>query len=391
MIPPDVGKGEPSLRFRKMKVWAGVTAAALALGVSAVLVTAIPASASTITSFTPTCGVSGDTITINGSGFTGMTDVLFNGTSSSGEVFVSDAQVTATVPAGATSGPITVETPAVDTASTANFITAAPGVPTISSFAPTTGSVGSSVVITGTNFGCTTSVMFNTTAATTYVVNSPTQITATVPVGTTTGPLHVTTSGGGPANSATPFTVVSGPAITSFSPTSGPVGTSVTITGTNLTGVTAVKFNGVTATFGTSTSTSVTATVPMGATTGKITVTTPGGTATSATNFTVTGAVTKHKRSVSLKLKGQLTASGVVKVADGFNACRSHVTVTIQRLKNGSWVAVGSDKTTSDGKYKKSLEDRSGKYRAIAKKKTMHGGSDVCLKDISPVVHHSHH
>ena len=35
--------------------------------------------------------------------------------------------------------------------------------------------------------------MFNTTAATTYVVNSATQITATVPTGATTGPLHVTT------------------------------------------------------------------------------------------------------------------------------------------------------------------------------------------------------
>ena len=36
--------------------------------------------------------------------------------------------------------------------------------------------------------------MFNTTAATTYIVNSATQITATVPTGATTGPLHVTTS-----------------------------------------------------------------------------------------------------------------------------------------------------------------------------------------------------
>jgi hypothetical protein len=249
--------------------------------------------------------------------------------------------------------------------------------------------VGSSVVITGTNFGCTTSVMFNTTAATTYVVNSATQITATVPVGTTTGPLHVTTSGGGPANSASNFTVVAGPAITSFTPTSGAVGTSVTITGTNLTGVTSVKFNGVTATFTTSTATSVTATVPSGATTGKIEVTTPGGTATSATDFTVT-TVTKHQRSVSLKLKGHLTASGKVSVADGFNACRSNVTVEIQRLKNGNWTKVGSDKTTSDGKYKEALDDKSGKYRAIVKKKTLNGGDDICVKDTSPTVKHKH-
>ena len=383
------GKGEPDLRFQNKKVSARATALALVLGVVGVLVTALPASASTITSFTPTCGVAGTVVTINGAGFTGMSDVLFNGTSSLGEVFVSDAQVTATVPAGATAGPITVETPAADTASTANFIPAAAGVPTISSFSPTTGSVGSSVVITGTNFGCTTSVMFNTTAATTYVVNSATQITATVPVGTTTGPLHVTTTGGGPANSATSFTVVAGPAITSFTPTSGDVGTSVTITGTNLTGVTGVKFNGITAVFTTSTATSVTATVPSGATTGKITVTTSGGTATSTTDFTVSTGPKKHSRNVTLKLKGHLTASGKVTVGDGFNACRSNVKVVIQHLKNGAWKNVGSDQTSSNGEYKDTVDDKNGKYRAIAKKKTLNGGDDICVADTSETVKHT--
>jgi hypothetical protein len=232
--------------------------------------------------------------------------------------------------------------------------------------------------------------MFNTTAATTYVVNSATQITATVPVGATTGPLHVTTTGGGPANSATDFTVVAGPTITSFTPTSGPVGTSVTITGTNLTGVTAVKFNGVTATFTTSTATSVTATVPTGATTGKITVTTPGGTATSATNFTVPTTVTKHHRSVNLNLKGHLIASGTVRVTDGFNACRSNVTVKIQRLKNGVWTTVGKDQTSGNGSYKKVLKDKDGKYRALAKKEKLNGGNDICMADTSPSRKHHH-
>lgn len=382
-------RGEPSLRFQEMKVSARTTALALVLGVTAVLVTALPASASTITSFSPTCGVAGTLVTITGSGFTGMTDVLFNGTSSLTEAFVSDSSVTATVPAGATSGTIVVETPAVDSASTANYIVAAAGVPTISSFLPISGSVGSSVVISGTNFGCTTSVMFNTTAATSYAVDSAVQITATVPAGATTGPLHVTTTGGGPANSSTPFTVVTGPSITSFSPTSGPVGTSVTITGTNLTGVTSVKFNGTTATFTTSTATSVTATVPMGATTGTITVTTPGGTATSATNFTVTTPVAKHSRSVSLTLTGHLIASGTVRVVGGFNACRSNVTVRIQRLTNGVWKTVGTDQTTSHGTYRKVLNDKAGKYRATTKKKMLNSGHDICLAATSaPKIHH---
>ncbi len=82
------------------------------------------------------------------------------------------------------------------------------------------------------------------------------------------------------------------PTITSFTPTSGPVGTTVTITGTNLGSATSVKFNGVSATITSNTATQIVTKVPAGATTGKITVTTAGGTATSATNFTVTPAIT---------------------------------------------------------------------------------------------------
>ena len=105
----------------------------------------------------------------------------------------------------------------------------------------------------------------------------------------------------------------------------------------------------------------------------------------------MTTGSTKHKRSVSLKLKGQLTASGTVKVADGFNACRSNVTVKIQRLKNGDWKTVGSDKTSGNGKYSKNIEDKTGKYRAIVKKKTLNGGDDICVADTSPTVKHTHH
>jgi len=78
------------------------------------------------------------------------------------------------------------------------------------------------------------------------------------------------------------------PAITKFSPSSGPVGTVVTITGTHLSGATQVTVNGKSATITSDASTKIKVTVPSGATTGKIKVITPGGTATSATNFTVT-------------------------------------------------------------------------------------------------------
>src|SRR5207249_4809664 len=160
-----------------------------------------------------------------------------------------------------------------------------------------------------------TAVRFNGTVAS-FTVNTSTQITATVPNGATSGPIQVTTPGG-TATSASSFTVTTPPAppsISSFSPTSGPVGTSVAITGSNFTvttppappiicsfspttrpvapfpsttlfrstGATAVRFNGTVASFTVNTSTQITATVPNGATSGPIQVTTPGGTATSA-------------------------------------------------------------------------------------------------------------
>jgi len=77
------------------------------------------------------------------------------------------------------------------------------------------------------------------------------------------------------------------PTITSFAPTSGPVGTSVTISGTNFTGATAVRFNGTSASFTVNSASAITATVPSGATTGPLSVTTAGGTASSASSFTV--------------------------------------------------------------------------------------------------------
>jgi hypothetical protein len=78
------------------------------------------------------------------------------------------------------------------------------------------------------------------------------------------------------------------PTITSFTPTSGPAGTVVTIKGTNLEGATSVTFNGKAATITKDTATKLKVKVPVGATKGTITVTTPGGSVTSAKKFKVT-------------------------------------------------------------------------------------------------------
>src|SRR5688572_17175606 len=77
------------------------------------------------------------------------------------------------------------------------------------------------------------------------------------------------------------------PTIASISPAEAEVGESVTITGTNLADATDVKFNGTSSAIVTKSATTITTTVPTGATSGKVTVTTPGGTATSASDFEV--------------------------------------------------------------------------------------------------------
>jgi IPT/TIG domain len=66
-------------------------------------------------SFTPMQGEVGSTVNINGLNFTGATAVKFNGTAAVTFTVVNDRLVTAVVPVGATTGKITVETPAQPT------------------------------------------------------------------------------------------------------------------------------------------------------------------------------------------------------------------------------------------------------------------------------------
>jgi hypothetical protein len=270
--------------------WPPVDPAHIAIGVTPPLVLGAPAAPlPAITSFVPVIGPVGTSVTITGTGFTGATSVKFNGTAA---LFLADSDTTITteVPTGATTGKLTVTTAGGTGTSATDFTVTAPTATTITSFTPASGPVGTSVTISGTNFTGATDVSFNGTAAT-FTVDSDTSISTSVPAGATTGTISVTTTAGGTATSATDFTVTAPTAttITSFTPASGPVGTSVTISGTNFTGATDVSFNGTAATFTVDSDTSISTSVPAGATTGTISVTTTaGGTATSATSFTVT-------------------------------------------------------------------------------------------------------
>jgi len=80
--------------------------------------------------------------------------------------------------------------------------------PTLTALGSDHGAPGATLVLTGTALTGASAVKFNGVSATSYTVNSDTQITVTVPTGATTGPISVITAGGS-ANSAATFTVLS--------------------------------------------------------------------------------------------------------------------------------------------------------------------------------------
>ncbi|HWO39920.1 MAG TPA: IPT/TIG domain-containing protein, partial [Candidatus Acidoferrum sp.] len=131
-----------------------------------------------------------------------------------------------------------------------------------------------------------TKVSFNGVSAN-FTVVTDTYMTAKVPSGATKGAVTVLDGSGTLLTSSKIFVVV--PNLISFNPTSGPVSSSVVLTGTGLTQAAKVTFGGVNATvFTVNSDSQITASVPTGAKTGKIAVTTPGGTSASSATFTVT-------------------------------------------------------------------------------------------------------
>jgi len=115
-----------------------------------------------------------------------------------------------------------------------NYLDLAGGTsPIITSFSPSSGAVGTEVIISGANFMGVTEVAFNGTPATSFTVDSYTQIRADVPAGATTGPISVTNAFG-TGQSGSNFGVSLSPVVTARSPepnqTNVPVDTVVTAT-----------------------------------------------------------------------------------------------------------------------------------------------------------------
>ncbi|MFJ2191914.1 IPT/TIG domain-containing protein [Kitasatospora sp. NPDC087861] len=223
----------------------------------------------------------GNTVTLTGSGFTGVTAVRFGAVAATLFTVVSATQITATVPAGGP-GPsgVTVTTAGGTSLPVPYYYLSNPQ---LTAVVPDEGPVlgGTTVTLTGSNLLGATAVRFGAVAATSFTVVSATQITATVPAGSGTVLVTVTTPGG--TSNGVAFTYVPVPQLVSVVPTAGPTsgGTTVTLAGSGLSAATAVTFGSAPAAFTVVSDSYLVATAPAGSGTVQVTVTTPGGTSNS--------------------------------------------------------------------------------------------------------------
>lgn len=254
-----------------------------------------------ISLFSPVSGTEGTVVTIAGVNFSKIASensVYFNGT----EATVSAStkiQLTTTVPVGATSGFITVKVKGKSAISDVSFevteVTAES--PVISGFSPTSGEVGDSVTISGSNFGesVSTNVVTINGAVAEISSASSNEIVAIIPSGGTSVGKITVTANGAMATSSGDFTIEDDEvslSILSFT-SSGSAGSTIAIIGTGFSTTASenvVTIGGVTATVSAATETQLMVVVPINAVSGVITVTVSGSKVTSSTSFTVVAA-----------------------------------------------------------------------------------------------------
>jgi hypothetical protein len=244
----------------------------------------LPAPLSVSPSAGPVTG--GTETTITGSGLLGATAIDFGTVPATSFVCTSDTTCDVVTPAATAAGPepVSVTGPGGTSNASTDPIFTYTDAPVVSSLSPDTGPPvgGTTVAITGTGFAGATAVDFGGTPATSFSCTTATACTAVSPAGPsdTTVPVTVVTPDG--TSAATPggdFTYGTAPAVDGVTPSDGPLagGTTVTISGANLTGGT-VDFGGTPATDVTcADATTCTAVAPAGTGTVDVTVTTPSG------------------------------------------------------------------------------------------------------------------
>jgi hypothetical protein len=237
-----------------------------------------------VTSMSPTVGPAATEVALEGTDLHHVEAVSFNGVAAA-ILSRSPTILTVSVPAGATSGRVTIHYAGTATGQAGSFTTT----PAILALSPNPAFAGTPVTITGTNLRAPTgspTVRVGAALVTLRPGGTTETLQITLPAAAVTGRVTVTTpegSGTGPVD----LVVVRRPTVTSFAPALGPVGTVVTVGGPNLAEVTSVQFNGEAAAFTLVSATSLRATVPRGATSGVISLSTRAGNVNSLTRFTV--------------------------------------------------------------------------------------------------------
>jgi hypothetical protein len=316
--------------------------------------------APTLTSIAPIQGARGTAVnvTLTGTNLTGTSAITVSGSgvTVSGLTVVNDTTVTATFTIAPSAGlggarTVSVTTPN-GTSNSVNFAVVNPQTATLTSVSPNTGAQGASVgvTLTGTNFTAGSSVAVaggggGVSVSGVTVVNSTT-ITATFVIGSSAGigNGHSVTvaNANGTASNGVSFTVTgTGPNLTSISPTSGWRGTSVPVilTGSNLTGTTAISVSGTTNPITVSNivvvnSTTVTATftIPPNASaildTRTVSVTTPVGTSNTV-NFGVTAPPVATLLSISPTSAPRGTSISVTLTGTNFTNTTNGAPITV--------------------------------------------------------------
>ncbi len=267
----------------------------------------VPAPAIAFTNaFTPTTGNAGITVSIKGKFFTGVDAVTFNKVPATEINVISDTEIRAVVPFGASTGKITVSSPAGSSTSIADFTVPAPKIATGTEFAPTVGGAGKEVTIFGSNLSSVSKVTFLGNEATTeddkegavkLPYTSDTQLVVIVPAGAATGKIKLTTADNKSVTTIGAFTFIPAPVVASLQPTFGLPGDAVVISGQYFTNTTEVRFGNIVVPNTAegnpgftvnAEGTEISTIVPEGAMTAKVTVTTvEGGSGTSEDDFLI--------------------------------------------------------------------------------------------------------
>jgi hypothetical protein len=241
-----------------------------------------------IRNFFPTSGAPGALVQLDGSGFTQAGSVLFGNVPATQFNIQADTNIIVVVPAGAQDGPIKVVRGTAIGVSNGNFDVTGTSL-AINGFSPTSGVSGQQVNITGAGFLGVDTVLFGGLSAL-FTISGDGLITATAPAGLPGTAVNIVVRKAGVqaiSQGLFTYTANAGTSITSFSPISGPVNTSVNIFGNNLQGVDVVRFGGVATNFAIISNSQLIATVPAGALDGFITVEDNGVFAQSSTIFDV--------------------------------------------------------------------------------------------------------